>query len=263
VSLPFGGWLLLQLKESKYQDCVKGGNMDSTTYKPSEQFAKAAWIKSFSEYEEKYQQSIEQPEAFWQQIARDDFYWHKPFTKVCDYNYDLQKGPIQIEWFRDGQTNISYNCLDRHLEKNASKVALIWEGNEPNETKQLTYRELHQQVCKFANVLKKMGVKRGDRVAVYMPMTAEIVVTVLACARIGAVHSVIFGGFSAESLADRILDAKCETLVTADGCFRGKKLIPIKEIANEAMDICERKENFKVKSCISFARLGREKASRP
>ncbi|MCJ8275970.1 MAG: acetate--CoA ligase, partial [Bdellovibrionales bacterium] len=139
---------------------------------------------------------------------------------------------------------------------NGDRTALIFEGNEPTDTYKMTYRELHKEVCKFANVLKDKGVKKGDRVALYMPMINELVIATLACARIGAIHSVVFGGFSADSLADRILDSKCEVLVTADGCFRGTKLIPTKQICDDAMDICKSKENFDVRVCISVDRLG-------
>ena len=232
--------------------------MSKMIYNPPVDFANRAQVKSFAEYEKMYQRSIDNPELFWADIARDNFYWETPFTQVRKFNYDLDKGPIHIEWFANGRTNISYNCLDRHLTSDGNRTALIWEGNEPDESKKITYRELHTEVCKFANVLKAKGVKKGDRVAIYMPMIPEIVIAVLACARIGAVHSVVFGGFSADSLADRILDSKCETLVTADGCFRGKKLIPIKDISDEAMAICERREGFKVKTCINVQRLGKQ-----
>ena len=223
---------------------------------PNQEFSKKAHIKSFEDYQTTYQKSVDDPASFWSKIAKDDFHWEKPFTQILDYNYDRNKGPIHISWFKDGQTNISYNCLDRHLEKNADRIALIWEGNEPTESKKITYKELFEDVCRFANVLKDKGVKKGDRVALYMPMIPELTTAVLACARIGAVHSVVFGGFSAESLADRILDSKCEVLITADGCFRGKKLIPTKSICDEAMKLCESKESFQVKTCISVQRLG-------
>ena len=229
-----------------------------SVYQPQVEFAEKSHVKSLSQYQEMYTKSVESPEEFWSQIAKENFYWETPFNEVCAFNYDIRKGPIQIEWFKGGKTNLSYNCLDRHLESKADKTALLWEGNDPSEEKAITYKELHEQVCRFANVLKEKGVNKGDRVALYMPMIPELVVAVLACARIGAVHSVVFGGFSADSLADRILDSKCETLVTADGCYRGKKIIPIKEISDEAMQICEAKEGFQVKTCISVERLGTE-----
>ncbi|MCB0376928.1 MAG: acetate--CoA ligase [Bdellovibrionales bacterium] len=230
--------------------------MDSMVY-PSKEFSEKAYIQSMDQYQEMYKKSVSDPGGFWSQIAKDNFYWEKPFTHDFSYNYDMTKGPIEIEWFEDGVTNITYNCLDRHLEKNGDRTALIFEGNEPGDNSTLTYKQLHQQVCKFANVLKTRGVKKGDRVALYMPMTNELVIATLACARIGAVHSVVFGGFSAESLANRILDSKCEVLITADGCFRGQKLVPTKSISDSAMDICE-KEGFHVKTCIMFERLGNQ-----
>lgn len=230
--------------------------MEMATVFPNQQTAKNAHVKSLESYRELYQQSVTDPKNFWGKMARENFYWKKPFTQVLDYNYDRRKGPIKIQWFADGITNITYNCLDRHLEKNGDKIALIFEGNEPGDTKTLTYRELHKQVCQFANALKSRGVKKGDRVALYMPMINELVIATLSCARIGAVHSVVFGGFSAESLADRIMDCQCEVLITADGCFRGTKLVPTKAISDQAMDICA-KRGFQVKTCISFDRLGK------
>ncbi len=229
--------------------------MEPIKISPNQKLALKAHIPSMEKYQQLYQQSVENPEQFWATIARQDFYWKRDFTEVLNYNYDLNQGPIQIEWFKNGLTNITYNCLDRHLKENGERPALIFEGNEPGDNKTLTYKQLHEQVCKLANVLKAQGVKKGDRVALYMPMINELVIATLSCARIGAVHSVVFGGFSAESLADRILDSKCEVLITADGCFRGTKLIPTKNICDEAMAICERK-GFSVKTCMTLSRLG-------
>lgn len=230
--------------------------MEQEKYFPPQSFSQKAHVKSFDEYKKIYNESVNDPKTFWAKVARENFYWEKDFTEVLNFNYDLNKGPIKIEWFKDGMTNITYNCLDRHLEKNGDKVALIFEGNDPGDSYKMTYRQLHQEVCKFANVLKSKNVKKGDRVAFYMPMINELVIATLACARIGAIHSCIFGGFSADSLADRILDSKCEVLVTADGCFRGTKLIPTKKICDEAMDLCKKRENFDVRVCISVDRLG-------
>ncbi len=229
--------------------------MDMTKIFPTDQFSKKAHVKSFEEYQKIYKDSVNDPKSFWAQIARENFYWEKDFTEILDFNYDRNKGPIKIEWFKDGKTNITYNALDRHLKENADRVALIFEGNEPGDSYKMTYKQLHEQVCKFANVLKLRGVKKGDRVALYMPMINELVIATLACARIGAIHSVVFGGFSADSLADRILDSRCETLITADGCFRGTKLIATKDISDKAMAICEQK-GFSLKTCISVDRLG-------
>lgn len=230
------------------------GNTDSLTIEPNPDFSRKSHVKSIDQYREMYARSVEDPQEFWSEVAKG-FHWEEPFQQVVDFNYNLKEGPVKIEWFKGGKTNISYNCLDRHLERNSEKTALIWEGNEPNESKRITYRELYEKVCRFGNVLKSQGVQKGDRVAIYMPMIPEAVVAILACARIGAVHSVVFGGFSAESLADRILDSKCEVVITADGCFRGKKLIPIKEIADEAAEICRRSEDFQIKSCVVVERL--------
>ncbi len=217
-------------------------------YKPTKEFSKKSHITSFKEYQEKYQKSLNDPDIFWGEIA-NQFYWKQPFSKVRKFNFDLNKGPVDIKWFLGGKTNIAYNCLDRHLEQHGEKTALIFEGNDPANTRKLTYKELYQDVCKFANVLKANGVKKGDRVSIYMPMICEAVVAIMACARIGAVHSVVFGGFSADSLADRILDSQCRILVTSDGCFRGDKLIATKDISDEAMDICSKK-GFSVTTCI-------------
>ena len=229
--------------------------MENTQFQPSADFAQKAHVKSFEDYQKIYNDSVQDPKNFWAKIARENFHWEKDFQHILDYNYDRQKGPIKIEWFKDGKTNITYNCLDRHLEKNGNRTALIFEGNEPGDSYTMTYKQLHEEVCKFANVLKSKGVKKGDRVALYMPMINELVIAILGCARIGAVHSVVFGGFSADSLADRILDSECATLITADGCFRGKKVIPTKDISDKAMEICESK-GFTVKTCINMARLG-------
>ncbi len=229
--------------------------MKSKVIQPSSDFSKNAHVKSMDEYQKLYDQSINNPSEFWGNIARNEFYWKEDFTDVLEFNFDRTKGPISIEWFKNGKTNLSYNCIDRHLKDHGDRVALIFEGNDPQNSYKLTYKELHKEVCKFSNVLKSQGLKKGDRVAIYMPMVNEAIIATLACARIGAVHSIVFGGFSADSLADRIIDSKCEVLITADGCFRGEKLISTKEISNKAMGICEQ-NNFQVKSCICLQHLG-------
>lgn len=217
-------------------------------------------VASPNEYNGLYQKSVSNPGEFWGEIAKKDFFWKKVFTSNLDYNYDLNKGPIRIEWFKDGITNITYNCLDRHLDQHGDKVALIFEGNNLNENKSLTYKQLHQAVCQFANGLKSLGVKKGDRIALYMPMVNELVIATLACARIGAVHTVVFAGFSAESLADRMLDCHCTALITADGFYRGQKLIPSKQICDEAMTLCEQR-GFAIKHCVVYERLGNQHPS--
>jgi acetyl-CoA synthetase len=191
-------------------------------------------IKTFEEYQTEYKRSIENPESFWEEIA-ENFEWRKKWDKILEWNFS---NPA-VKWFINGKLNITENCLDRHLSKRGSQVALIWEPNNPEEKeKKITYRELYDMVCRFANVLKNNGAKKGDRICIYMPMVPELAVAVLACARIGAIHSVVFGGFSANSLAGRIQDSDCKIVVTSDGAYRGSKEIPIKEIVDEALEVC-------------------------
>ena len=191
-------------------------------------------IKSFEEYQQTYKHSVENPEEFWAGIA-DNFLWKKKWDKVLSWNFSEPN----VKWFEGGKLNITENCLDRHLAENGDKPAIIWEPNDPEKDPiTLTYKILHMQVCRFANVLKKNGVKKGDRICIYMPMVPELAVAVLACARIGAVHSVIFGGFSAQSIADRINDAQCKLVITADGSFRGNKQIQLKDVIDDALIGC-------------------------
>ena len=213
-----------------------------------------AYLKNMEEYQAMYQKSIDDPDGFWSEMA-DDFYWYSKWDEVRGYNYDRREGPISIEWFKGAKTNVCYNCVDRHLETRADKTAIIWEGNEPDEDATISYRQLHQQVSKFANVLKSRGVKKGDRVSIYMPMVPEAAVAMLACARIGAVHSVVFGGFSAEALADRIVDSNCKTLITANGTFRGAKAIPMKPNADQAMASASERMGESVETCIVVRRV--------
>lgn len=215
-----------------------------------------AWVKSMDEYKEMYDHSIEKPDKFWAEMA-DQFYWEKKWDKVRDYNFSISKGPVKIEWFKGGKTNISYNCLDRHLKERGDQTALIWEGNTIGEDLKITYRQLHEKVCKFANALKSKGVKKGDRIAIYMPMIPELSVTMLACARIGAIHSIVFGGFSSDALANRILDSHCKILVTTDGVMRGAKAVPLKGNADIALDLCD-KEGHTVETCFVVKRTGSE-----
>jgi len=191
-------------------------------------------IKSFDEYKAVYKQSVENPEEFWAGIA-DHFQWRKKWDKVLSWNFSEPN----VKWFEGAKLNITENCLDRHLAENGDKPAIIWEPNDPEkDTITLSYKILHEHVCRFANVLKKNGVQKGDRICIYMPMVPELAIAVLACARIGAVHSVIFGGFSARSIADRINDAECKLVITADGAYRGNKQIQLKEVIDDALVGC-------------------------
>ena len=200
-------------------------------FPPSGAFSAGAHIRSLDQYREMYRRSIEDPEGFWGEQA-ESFHWQRKWSKVREFDFS---GDIGIKWFLGARTNITYNCLDRHLGARGDQAAIIWEGNEPGEDSKLTYRQLHLEVCKFANVLKSRGVVKGDRVSIYMPMVKELAIAMLACARIGAIHSIVFGGFSAESLADRIVDSSCEALITTDGVYRGKKAVTLKANADEAM----------------------------
>lgn len=202
-------------------------------------------IKTQEAYNKTYKDSIENPELFWASIA-EKFTWKKKWDTVLEYNW-LKP---ETKWFNGGQLNITENCLDRHLETRANQTAIIWEPNNPNdEAKHVTYKELHEMVCKFANVLKANNVTKGDRVCIYMPMVLELAVAVLACARIGAVHSVVFAGFSATALAARINDASCKVLLTADGGNRGSKITPLKDIVDEALQSCNSIEKTIVYKC--------------
>ena len=199
-------------------------------------------VSSLEDYKATYKRSVEDPEAFWDDIA-NHYQWRQKWDKTLEWDFETPS----VKWFLNGKMNITENCLDRHLEKRGNKLALIWEPNDPKEKAvRYTYRELHEKVCKFANVLRKKGIKKGDRVALYMPMIPELAMAVLACARIGAVHSVVFAGFSAHALADRINDAQCKMVITADGLFRGTKEIPVKAVVNEALKSCSSVETVLV-----------------
>ena len=189
-------------------------------------------IKDIEEYQKLHKESIENPKEFFQNLANENISWFKDFKEVHNDDFPNTK------WFSGGQTNVSFNCIDRHLESDANKTALIWEGDDPSYSKSLTYQELHDEVCKFSNVLKNLGVKKGSRVCIYMPMIVEAAFAMLACTRIGAVHSVVFGGFSPESLKDRILDADCKIVITADEGLRGGKKVPLKLNVDEALKGC-------------------------
>eukprot|EP00929_Paragymnodinium_shiwhaense_P092848 TRINITY_DN5288_c0_g1_i1.p1 TRINITY_DN5288_c0_g1~~TRINITY_DN5288_c0_g1_i1.p1 ORF type:complete len:699 (+),score=138.90 TRINITY_DN5288_c0_g1_i1:64-2097(+) len=223
---------------------------------PDAAFREAAHVKSLEEYQKMYKASIEKPSEFWGDVART-FHWETMFTSVGPhYNFDKNKGPIKIEWFPGGRTNVCYNCLDRHvISGKGSKVALQWEGNDLDDAhKQYTYEELLEIVCTLANAMRADGIKKGDRVSIYMPMIMHLPVTMLACARIGAIHSVIFGGFSADTMATRLVDARSRLLVTADGVMRGAKPVQLKVMADEACALAS-KAGFNVERVVCVGRF--------
>jgi acetyl-CoA synthetase len=210
---------------------------EDRVFPPAKEFSKQARIKSLAEYRKLYRESIESPEKFWGKRAKEELIWFRPWKKVLEWKEPFAK------WFSGGQTNVCYNCLDRHLgTPTANKAALIWEGEpaaagKPAETRTLTYKQLHHEVCLFANVLKRNGVSKGDRVLIYLPMVPEAAIAMLACARIGAVHSVVFGGFSAQSVADRIFDSQAKLVITADGGFRRGAVVPLKKNVDDALKL--------------------------
>src|SRR6202789_3234988 len=197
-------------------------------FPPPPEFAAKAHVKSLEEYETLYRRSIQDPEGFWAEVARE-LHWFTPWRDVLEWK------PPHAKWFLGGRTNLSYNCLDRHLTTwRRNKAALIWEG-EPGDRRTLTYQELHDEVCRFANALKKLGLKKGDRVGIYMPMIPEAAIAMLACTRIGLVHSVVFGGFSAQAVRDRMNDAKARAIITADGGYRRGAVVALKQNVDEAL----------------------------
>jgi acetyl-CoA synthetase len=205
-------------------------------------------ITSFEEYKQVYAKSIKDPEQFWGEVA-EHFVWKKKWDKVLEWDFNQPK----VEWYKGGKLNITENALDRHLEVRGDKVALIWEPNDPHQqTLRITYKDLHAKVCQFANALKRKGITKGDRVCLYMPMVPELTIAVLACARIGAVHSVIFAGFSASSVADRVNDAQAKMIITADGLNRGAKEIPLKRVIDEALEDCTSIEHVIVLNCLNW-----------
>ncbi len=205
-------------------------------------------------YQDMYRQSIEDPETFWDEQGKR-ISWIKPYTKIKDTSFS---GDIHVKWYEDGTLNACANCIDRHLPLRADKIALIWEGDNPNDDQKITYKELHKQVCRFANVLKSLGVKKGDVVTLYMPMVLEAAYAMLACARIGAIHSVVFGGFSPDSLAGRINDCKSDFVITADEGVRAGKTIPLKSNVDKALEKCDH-----VKKVLMVSRTGADVAFNP
>lgn len=214
---------------------------------PAKTAYKRTPIISKTDYKSMYEKSINDPDAFWAEEAEKLLTWSKPWSNVQDWDYDK----AEIQWFIDGKLNVSYNCLDRHLDTRGDQTAIIWEGDDPEEDREITYKELHEEVCRFANVLKSRGVGKGDRVCLYMPMIPEASVAMLACTRIGAIHSIVFGGFSPEALRDRIEGSESKVVVTSDYSLRGKKQIPLKANADKGMVGCE-----SVTTCIVVKRTG-------
>ena len=209
--------------------------MSDKVYEVPADFASQANINS-AQYQEMYRQSVEDPASFWAEQADQYISWFKKWDKALDWNFS--KDDLHIEWFKGAKLNVSYNCLDRHLATRGDQVAIIWEGDSPDDDRKITYRELHEEVSRFANVLKERGVKKGDRVSLYLPMIPEAAVAMLACTRIGAVHSIVFGGFSPDALRDRIQDSDCQVVITSDQSMRGGKMVPLKKNADQAISEC-------------------------
>jgi acetyl-CoA synthetase len=223
------------------EDTITSLLEEKRLFRPSEDFRTKAAVRSIEEYEALHKESEDDLERFWARQAEEHLDWYKKWDKV------LAGDPPFWRWFVGGQLNASYNCLDRHLKtERRSKTALIWEGEPEGDSRSYTYEELHKEVCKFANVLKSLGVKKGDRVCMYLPMIPELPIAMLACARLGAIHSIVFGGFSAESLKDRILDAEAKLLITSDGSFRRGRITPLKGNADSILDDCPTVENVVV-----------------
>ena len=212
--------------------------MDNQVHPVLKEFANKALI-SESQYRELYQQSLSKPEQFWAEQARHYLDWIAPWEKVFEGGFDQ----LDMHWFSGGKLNAAYNCLDRHLAKQGDQTAIIWESDDGKESKVMTYHDLHASVCRFANALRQFGIKKGDRICIYLPMIPEAVIAMLACARIGAIHSVVFGGFSAESLKNRIQDADCCLVITANEGLRGNKNIPLKKNVDMALKDCPNVKN--------------------
>ena len=218
--------------------------MNDKIYQPPKNLINP-YIADLDQYASMYQESIEDPTTFFGNAARENLSWIDPFTRVHNDNFS------EAQWFEGGKLNVAYNCIDRHLDKDGGKIALIWEGDEPNQSQEISYLELHKNVCKFSNILKDLGAVKGSKICIYMPMIPEAAYAMLACARIGAIHSVVFGGFSPEALKDRILDSSCSIVVTSDEAIRGGKKIPLKNNVDAALANCP-----DVQHCLVIARTG-------
>ena len=246
---------------SNSRPIVKGDNMatkERTKFMPPKAFSANAHVKSFEAYKKAYNRSLKDPDGFWSEIASKEITWFKKWPGKKIFKWDKEK--YTHEWFKGGKLNVSYNCLDRHLTTDRkNKAAIIWEPDNPNEqSRTLTYQQLHREVCRFANVLKKHGIKKGDRVTIYLAMIPELPIAMLACARIGAIHNVIFGGFSPDAVKDRIIDSESVLLITSDASYRGSKVIPLKTNADKAVE-----EAGFVKELIVVKRAGIETVMKP
>src|SRR5215510_3747726 len=236
-------------------------SQEKRVFPPPKEFSQRAHIKSLAQYRKLYRESIQSPEKFWAKQAKNELIWFKPWKKVLQWKLPFAK------WFIGGKLNVSYNCLDRHLDTpRANKAALIWEGEpattgKPGEERVLTYKQLHREVCLFANVLKRNGLKKGDRVIIYLPMVPEAAIAMLACTRIGVIHSVVFGGFSAQSVADRIHDSQAKMVITADGGFRRGTVVQLKKNVDDALRLKDSNGNLLAKTIekvIVLRRAGNE-----